>query len=104
MNFSLLLQAAGNPFASKEFAIQLALIALVFYFLMFRPMQKQKQKQAAMLAALKNGDTVITASGITGVIAGLDSDTIIIKVKPDNVKLQFVRSAVTAIQAPEGSK
>jgi len=101
--FSLLLQAA-NPFATKEFGIQIGLIALVFYFLMYRPMQKQKQRQQEMLAGLKNGDVVITAAGITGTIAGVDGDTIIVKVKPDNVKLQFARTAVSSVVTPEGSK
>ncbi len=104
MLFSLLLQAAPNPFATKEFAIQLALIGLVFYFLMYRPMQKQKQRQAEMLAGLKNGDIVTTTAGIIGTVAGVDGDTIIVKVKPDNVKLQFARSAVSAVGIPEGSK
>ena len=103
MLFSLFLQAA-NPFATKEFAIQLALIGLVFYFLMFRPMQTQKKRQQEMLSGLKNGDQVTTAAGIMGTIAGVDGDTIIVKVKPDNVKLQFARSAVTAVAQPEGSK
>ena len=80
------------------------LIGLVFYFLLFMPMQKQKKRQAEMLANLKSGDVVITSGGITGTITAVDSDTIVIRVKPDNLKLQFARSSVSTLVPPEGSK
>lgn len=80
------------------------LIGLVFYFLLFRPMQKEKKKTQEMVAALKSGDTVITTGGITGTVVTVDSDTIVLRVKPDNVKLQFARSAVTQVVNTEGTK
>jgi preprotein translocase subunit YajC len=80
------------------------LIALVFYFLLFMPMQRQKKKQQQMLRDLKSGDTVITTGGIVGTITTADSDTIVLRVKPDNLKLQFSRSAVSTLVPPEGSK
>lgn len=82
----------------------MVLIAVVFYFLLLMPMQKQKKKQAQMLADLKNGDFVITSAGIAGTVVALESDTIVLRVKPDNVKLQFARSAVNSIVPPEGPK
>ena len=80
------------------------LIGLVFYFLLFRPMQKQKKQQQEMLTTLKSGDMVVTSSGITGTVVTVDSDTIVLRVKPDNVKLQFTRASVTSIVNPEGAK
>jgi preprotein translocase subunit YajC len=80
------------------------LIGVVFYFLLFRPMQKQKKQQQEMLSTLKSGDIVVTSSGITGTVVTVDSDTIVLRVKPDNVKLQFTRAAVTSIVNPEGAK
>ena len=74
------------------------------YLLLFLPMQKQKKAQAKMLSELKSGDTVLTAAGIVGTITALDSDTIILRVKPDNLKLQFARSAVSSLITNEGSK
>ena len=102
MPFSFLLQQ--QPSNSIALFAPYILIALVFYFLLFMPMQKQKKKQAQMLADLKSGDTVITTGGIVGTITTADSDTIVLRVKPDNVKLQFSRSAVSTLVAPEGSK
>src|SRR6185312_6542006 len=77
------------------------LIAVVFYFLLFLPMQRQKKKTAEMLKNLKSGDTVATNGGIVGTIVSVDSDTIVLRVKPDNVKLQFSRSAVNSLVLPE---
>lgn len=83
---------------------QFVLIALVFYFLIFRPKQKQAKQQQQMLNELKNGDAVVTTGGIVGTITALDRDTIVLRVKPDNLKLQFSRSAVSGMVPPEGSK
>jgi preprotein translocase subunit YajC len=99
--FSLLLQSqpsSGNPIAL--FAPYI-LIAVVFYFLLFLPMQRQKKKTAEMLKNLKSGDTVATSGGIVGTIVSVDADTIVLRVKPDNVKLQFSRSAVNSLVLPE---
>jgi len=100
--FSLLLQQ--SPTNSIALFAPYILIGLVFYFLLFMPMQKQKKRQAEMLANLKSGDVVITSGGITGTITAVDSDTIVIRVKPDNLKLQFARSSVSTLVPPEGSK
>ena len=102
MFFSLLLQQ--SPVAAIAQFAPFILIGLVFYFLVFMPMQKQKKRQAQMLADLKNGDMVVTSSGIAGTITALDSDTIVLRVKPDNLKLQFARSSVSTLVTPEGSK
>ncbi len=80
------------------------LIGLVFYFLLFRPMQKQKKQQQEMIEQLKSGDSVVTTGGITGTVVSVDNDTIVLRVKPDNVKLQFARSAVTQLANTEGTK
>lgn len=102
MLFSLLLQQ--SPGNSIALFAPYVLIGLVFYFLLFMPMQKQKKRQAQMLADLKSGDVVVTSGGITGTITAVDSDTIVLRVKPDNLKLQFARSSVSTLVTPEGPK
>jgi preprotein translocase subunit YajC len=97
----LLQQSSGNSIAL--FAPYL-LIGVVFSFLLFMPMQKQKKRQQAMLNELKTGDVVVTSGGITGTVTSVESDTIVVRVKPDNVKLQFARSSVSTVVPPEGSK
>jgi preprotein translocase subunit YajC len=99
--FSLLLQQ--SPSNSIALFAPYVLIGVVFYFLLFMPMQKQKKRQAQMLSELKSGDNVVTSSGIIGTITAVDGDTIVLRVKPDNLKLQFARSSVSTLVPPEVS-
>lgn len=97
MLIALLLQApaAQNPILSF---LPLILIFGIFYFLVFMPMQRQKKAQQQMLSELKNGDQVSTTGGLIGSIVAIhDDDTLVIRVKPDNVKLTVARSAVSAM-------
>lgn len=68
-------------------------------------MQRQRKNQQKMLTNLKNGDVVSTSGGIIGSIVALNSDdTLVLRVKPDNVKLQVARSAVASLLNPESDK
>jgi preprotein translocase subunit YajC len=102
VTIALLLQQ-GAPSSVALFAPYI-LIGLVFYFLLFMPMQRQKKKQQQMLNELKSGDSVITTGGIVGTITSVEDDTIVLRIKPDNLKLSFARSAVSSVVPPEGSK
>jgi len=75
------------------------LIFGIFYFLLFMPMQRQKKQQRQMLASLQNGNIVQTTGGIIGTVLSLNAedDTLVIRVKPDNIKIQVARSAVAAL-------
>jgi preprotein translocase subunit YajC len=57
-----------------------------------------------MLASLEAGKEVVTSGGIVGVIVNVSPDTLILRVKPDNVKLQVARSAVASVVSPESVK
>jgi preprotein translocase subunit YajC len=97
--FALLLQASAPAWAQF---LPLVLIFGIFYFLLFLPMQRQKKQHAKMLNELKNGDAVQTQGGLVGTIVSQEKDdTLIIKVRPDNLKLQVLRSSVTALAAKE---
>ena len=56
-----------------------------------------------MLQALKNGDKVITSSGIYGTVNGIDGDTVILKIA-DQVKIRIARSAIAQVEASEDAK
>jgi preprotein translocase subunit YajC len=85
--------------------LPLILIFAIFYFLLIMPMQRQRKQQQRMLAALKNGDVVLTNGGILGTIVSIgDDDTLVLRVKPDNVKLQVARGAISTLVSGEGKK
>jgi len=98
--FIMLLQAAANPVASF---LPLIAIVAIFYFLVFMPMQKQKKQQAQMLAELQAGAEVLTTGGIVGTIISISGDTLILRVKPDNIKLQLSRASVASLVKQESS-
>lgn len=85
--------------------LPILLIFAIFYFLLFMPMQRQRKNQQKMLAALQNGNVVQTSGGIVGTIVAIESDdTLVLRVKPDNIKIQVVRSAVSSLVPSEGKK
>lgn len=97
----LLLQSSAAPNTLLQF-LPIILIFGIFYFLLFLPMQRQKKAQQKMLSELKNGDEVVTNGGIVGTIVSVsDDDTIVVRVKPDNVKLQMARGAVASLAGAE---
>ena len=99
----LLQQQSQNPILGF---LPILLIFAIFYFLLFLPMQRQKKQQREMLKNLQNGQTVVTNGGIVGTILALNAedDTLIIRVKPDNVKLQVARSSVASLLGEQTKK
>ena len=87
-------QAQSNPILGF---LPILLIFAIFYFLLFMPMQRQKKQQQKMLKELQTGNVVVTTGGIVGTIVALEADAVVLRVKPDNIKLQVARSAVAAL-------
>jgi preprotein translocase subunit YajC len=72
------------------------LIIGIFYFLIMRPQSKKRKETEKMLSALKKGDKIVTIGGLHGTVQSVKETTVIIKVD-DNVKLEFLRSAVSSV-------
>jgi len=82
--------------------LPIVLIFAIFYFLLFLPMQRQKKQTQKMLSELQNGNIVITSGGIVGSIVSMgDDDTLVLRVKPDNIKLQVARSSISSLVSKE---
>ena len=93
--------AQGGPGGSFAFALPLILIFAIFYFLLILPQQRRQKKWQAMLGALKTGDRVTTSGGLRGTIIALRDDTVHLRVPPDNLRLEVLRSAVVSVASPE---
>ena len=75
----------------------------IVYLLLFLPMQRQKKAQQKMLRELQNGSVVLTSGGIIGSITEIkDDETLVLRVKPDGVKLQVARGAITSVLSGAG--
>ena len=73
--------------------IMIASMLAIFYFLLLRPQQKQKQDRERMLSAIKRGDKVVTTSGMFGTVTNLTDKTVTLRVA-DQVKLEFERGSI----------
>ena len=98
MEPTLILQAQGqNPLFSLA---PILIVIIIFYLLIFMPMRKRQKKVEAMITAIKNGDKVITSSGIYGVVAGVKDKTFILKIS-DQVKIEVTKNAIAGLQGPD---
>jgi preprotein translocase subunit YajC len=91
--------APGSSNPNMTFILQIAQflpIIAIFYLLLIRPQQQQAKKLKTMLAALKNGDKVVTSGGLMGTIARLDEQKVTLRVA-DDVKMEFLKSAIVSV-------
>lgn len=70
-----------------------ALLFLVMYFVLILPQQRRAKETRQLLASLREGDEVITSSGIHGFINNLDEQVVWLEIA-DGVELKMSRSAV----------
>jgi len=80
----------------------LALIFIVFYFLLIRP-QKQKEKEhQKMLARIDKNDEVVTLSGIHGTVVNVKEKTLILRID-DNVKIEIEKYSIAYVLNPQSA-
>ena len=90
----------GNLGSLSQLALPVIFIAAM-YFLMIAPNQKKQKAWSQMLSALKSGDKVTTTGGLRGTVLQVKDDVVVVRVLPDNVKLEFVKSAISAVTTDE---
>src|SRR3954451_19232314 len=100
----LFFQAASSPLSSLGSFLPVVAMVAIFYFLVFMPMRRQQKATKEMLKTLQNGQTVLTSGGIIGTIMAVNDDTLILRIKPDNLKIQVARSAVTSVVGDDQAK
>jgi preprotein translocase subunit YajC len=95
-------QAAGGQFGGS--LIFMVAIFAIFYFLLIMPQQRRQKKWQQMLGELKAGDKVVTTGGIRGVIFSVKDDALVLRVAPDNIKLEVTRQAIASVITEENPK
>ena len=81
--------------------LPILLMIVVFYFLLIRPQQSRQKKWQQMLGNLKPGDRITTSGGIRGVILTIREDVIQMRIAPDNLRIEVVKSAVASVTQDE---
>jgi preprotein translocase subunit YajC len=97
------LQSASSGLGSLSGLALPILFFVVLYFLMIVPNQRKQKKWQAMLDQIKSGDRVTTNGGIRGTVLTVKDDAVILRVQPDGLKLEFVKSAIAAVTTDEAS-
>jgi preprotein translocase subunit YajC len=76
------------------------LIGLIFYVLLYMPMQRRQKKVQAFQDGLKVGDKIVTTSGIYGQITRLNDKSVQVQIA-DKVRIEVARASVGGYQGQE---
>lgn len=78
--------------------LMIAMIVMVFYFLLIRPQKKKMEQHKAMLAAINRGDKILTGGGIIGKVVKVNDgdDELSVEIAPE-VRVKVARSTVTGV-------
>ncbi len=74
----------------------IALMFVVFYFLLIRPQQKKAKDHRRMLDAIKKNDEVMTSGGIYGKVVALTDTVATLEIAP-NVRIRIHRPQISEI-------
>lgn len=74
--------------------LPMALLFLVFYFVLIRPQRKRDKETQRMRNSIQVGDEVVTAGGIVGLVVSIKEDTVVIETGGDRSKIRIKRWAI----------
>ena len=94
--------AAAGGMGLGSIIIMWVLMIGVMYFLMIRPQNKEKKRVAAMLAALEEGDSVLTTSGFYGTVISIEEgDMVIVEFGNNkNCRIPMDKAAISRVEKP----
>jgi len=95
---------AQGGLAGSAPLLMMAAIFAIFYVLLIMPQQRRQKKWQAMLSQIKSGDKVITSGGLTGVVLSVKDDAVVLRVPPDNIKMEVTRSSIVTLTTAESEK
>lgn len=78
----------------------IALIFLVFWFMIIRPQKKTQEQRKTMLGALKRGDKVITNGGLFATVKDVKEDRVVATIS-EGVKVEISRQSISAVLAED---
>lgn len=91
MSLHIFLQAGAGGMNSQMF-LMVGMMVVFFLFIILPQMRRQK-KEKQFRENLKNGDKVITISGLYGKISSLDDKTVLLEVS-EGVKIKVERGSI----------
>ena len=74
--------------------VPLALMIVVFYFLLIRPEKNRAKKEKAMRENLQVADEVVTIGGIIGRVLSIQEDTVVVETGSDRNRIRVLKTAI----------
>jgi preprotein translocase subunit YajC len=73
--------------------LPILLLIVLMYFMLIRPQQKRMRAQQALLAAVQEGDEVLTTAGIYGFITAMEGDVVWVEIA-EGVEVRVAKGAI----------
>ena len=94
--------AQGTGMMDQSALVQflpLALIFVVFYFLLIRPQQQKQKDHRVMIDALRRGDKIVTGGGLLGTVSKVVGPEEIEVDIASGVRVRVLRSTIASVLA-----
>lgn len=85
---------AANPIMNL---LPLALIFVIFYFMLIRPQRQKEKEHKKMLSNMAKNDEVVTSSGIHGTIINVKEKSVTLRID-ENVKIEIEKNCIAYIK------
>ena len=85
---------AANPIMNL---VPLALIFVIFYFMLIRPQKKKEKDHQKMLSDMAKNDEAVTSGGIHGTIINVKDKTVTLRID-ENVKIEIEKNHIAYIK------
>ncbi|MDT9601026.1 preprotein translocase subunit YajC [Sphingosinicella rhizophila] len=93
------------PSGAEAFLVQiapLALIFVIFYFLLIRPQQRRAKQHRDMIMAVKKNDVAITGGGLIGKVIKVEDNEVELEIAT-GVRIKALKSMLSDVR-PHGTK
>ena len=88
---------AGGLTATIVQFLPFVAIFVLFYFLLIRPQQKRAKEHAALITAVKRGDTIVLSSGMIGKVTRVEDGEVNVEIAP-SVNVRVVKSMIAEVR------
>ena len=88
---------AGGLTATIMQFLPFVAIFVLFYFMLIRPQQKRAKEHAALIAAVKRGDTIVLSSGLIGKVTRVEDAEVNVEIAP-SVNVRVVKGMIAEVR------
>lgn len=90
-------QAASGGGALFEMLFPLIMVFAIIYFMILRPQSRRQKEHAAMIDAIRRGDTVVTQGGLVGKVAKVGDEELDVDFG-ENARISVVKTMIISVR------